>query len=125
MPNRLSHFSIPCADVERAKRFYEAVFQWRIEPWGPPGYYQILPDYPDRSVTGDLHERPAASRDGRWGFECTFGVADLKPVVEAVAANGGRMDMPEFRIDGVGNLIYFIDTEGNRVGAMRYDSGCG
>ncbi len=29
--------------------------------------------------------------------------------------------MPEYRIEGVGNVFYFIDTEGNRVGAMKYD----
>jgi hypothetical protein len=26
------------------------------------------------------------------------------------------------RIETVGELIYFTDTEGNRVGAMKYDS---
>lgn len=122
MPNPLRHFSIPCENVERAKRFYESVFGWRIEPWGPPGYYLILPEYPNRTVTGDLHVHGEQSKGaGRSGFECTFGVDDVRAIAKAVVANGGRIDQPEYRIEGVGNLLYFIDTEGNRVGAMKYD----
>ncbi len=118
----LRHFSIQCDDVDRAKRFYEAVFGWRIEPWGPPNYYQIYPEFPDRTVTGDLRERhEPLTGSGERGFECTFGVTDLAPIAAAVVASGGTIAMPEFRIEGVGNLIYFIDTEGNRVGAMKYD----
>lgn len=126
MPNPLRHFSIGCNDIERAKRFYAAVFGWRIEAWGPPGYYLIFPDFPDRTVTGDLYARPTPfdgeSRGG--GFECTFGVQDLEPIAAAVVANGGRIAVAEYRIEGVGNVIYFIDTEGNRVAAMKYDGQC-
>ena len=38
-------------------------------------------------------------------------------------ANGGRILMPPYRIEGVGELIYFEDTEGNFVGAMQYEPG--
>ncbi len=40
-PNHLAHFAINADDVERAKRFYAAVFGWRFEAWGPPGFYMI------------------------------------------------------------------------------------
>jgi predicted enzyme related to lactoylglutathione lyase len=125
MPNPLRHFSIGCENLERAQRFYEAVFGWRIEPWGPPGFLMIFPEFPDRTVTGDLHERrePLTAAAGR-GFECTFGVKEIKPIADAIVANGGRIDAPEYRIEGVGNVLYFIDTEGNRVAAMKYDGAC-
>jgi uncharacterized protein len=120
--NHLAYFLIYCDDVERGKRFYEAVFGWKIEAWGPPGYYLIFPTWPDRSMTGGLFTRsaPLGGSETR-GFECTFSVVELGPIAEAVVANGGTIDMPEHRIEGVGNLFYFIDTEGNRVGAMKYD----
>ena len=41
MPNNLSSFAIHADDVQRARRFYEAVFGWRFEPWGPPDFYLI------------------------------------------------------------------------------------
>ena len=41
MTANLAAFAIHADDVERAVRFYEAVFGWRFEPWGPPGVYLI------------------------------------------------------------------------------------
>jgi predicted enzyme related to lactoylglutathione lyase len=121
--NPLRHFAIHCEDVERAKRFYEAVFGWHIEAWGPPNYFLIFPDFPDRTVSGDLQEREQQpSGSGMRGFECTFGVENLRKIADAVVAHGGRIDMTEYRIEGVGNLMYLVDTEGNRFGAMKYDT---
>ena len=37
-------------DVDRARRFYEAVFGWEFEPWGPPGFYLILTDQPGKGA---------------------------------------------------------------------------
>lgn len=121
--NNLRHFAIECDDVERAKSFYEHVFGWSIRPWGPPGFYQIFTGSPsDPGVLGAMHERQMPlTGGGLRGVQPTFGVEDLAPIIKAVEAQGGRIVMPEYRIEGVGNLIYFEDTEGNRIGAMRYD----
>ena len=56
------------------------------------------------------------------GYECTIGVDDVDKVAEAVRANGGRMVMEKTTLPGVGDLIFFEDTEGNVAGAMRYDT---
>lgn len=123
-PNNLRHFAVECDDVERAKSFYEAVFGWSIRPWGPPGFYQIFSGTPeDPGVLGALQARrePLTGGGGNRAFECTIGVEALEPIVAAVEANGGRVAMSRYRIEGVGELIYFEDTEGNRVGAMAYD----
>jgi predicted enzyme related to lactoylglutathione lyase len=53
----------------------------------------------------------------------TFGVEDLKATMAAIEAGGGRILMPPYRIEGVGELIFFEDTEGNFLGAMQYDRG--
>ncbi len=121
--NNLRHFAIECDNVERAKEFYEQVFGWTIKPWGPPGFYQIFTGSAESpGVLGALQERAAPlTGAGSRGFQPTFGVAEIAPVIQAVEAHGGVVVMPEYRIEGVGNLIYFEDTEGNRVGAMKYD----
>jgi uncharacterized protein len=123
MPANLSHFAIECDDVERAKRFYEAVFGWRIEPWGPPGFYQIFTGTAEHpGVLGALQGRRAAlTGTGLRGFECSFGVDSVKQTIAKVVANGGSVAMAEFRIEGVGNGAFFLDTEGNRFAAMQYD----
>jgi uncharacterized protein len=38
-----------------------------------------------------------------------------------VRANGGRILMEPTILPGIGELIFFQDSEGNVVGAMRYD----
>ena len=57
------------------------------------------------------------------GMEITFEVDDLKATIAAIEAAGGRILMPPFRIEGVGELIFFRDSEGNVAGAMQYDQG--
>ena len=121
MGNFLRHFEIEASDVDRAKRFYEVVFGWKIFPWGPPDYYLI--DTGNAAVTGDIRQSTNTNRNAYCGFVCTVGVGDLKAAQEAIGLNGGRIVVPEYRIEGVGNLLYFADTEGNRVGAMKYDGG--
>ncbi len=125
MPANLSHFAIECDDVERAKRFYEAVFGWRIEPWGPPGFYQIFTGTKEQpGALGALQSRrQPLTGTGMRGFECSFSVTSVKDVITAVPANGGSVAMSEFRIEGVGNGAYFHDTEGNRFAALQYDKG--
>jgi len=122
MSNNVVHFAIHADDVERARRFYEAVFRWRFEAWRPPGFYRVHTGTDaDPGIEGALHER-AEPLDGRGvrGFECTVSVDDLAPVREAVVANGGTIVLDGFEIPTVGTLLQFLDTEGNTVGAMRY-----
>jgi predicted enzyme related to lactoylglutathione lyase len=57
------------------------------------------------------------------GLEITFGVEDLPAAMTAIEANGGSILMPPFTIEGVGDLIFFKDSEGNIAGAMQYVAG--
>ena len=41
MAATLRHFAINADDVQSARRFYQTVFDWRFDPWGPPDFYQI------------------------------------------------------------------------------------
>jgi predicted enzyme related to lactoylglutathione lyase len=123
MPNNLSRFSIHCDDVSRARRFYQAAFGWRFEPWGPPDFYLITTGSDaDPGVGGLMQKRqqPVAGK-GMIGFECTIGVEDIDQALHAVEANGGILAMPKFKIPTVGTGFYFNDTEGNLVGAMQYE----
>ena len=121
MPANLSHFAIECDDVERAKRFYEAVFGWRIAPWGPPGFYQI--EGKDSPVLGALQGRRELVKGQRTiGFECTFAVASIDATEKAVKAAGGKVVLERSVIVGVGTLMFFADLDGNVFGAMQYDA---
>jgi len=122
MANNIAHFDIAADDVERARRFYERVFGWRFEAWGPPDFYLIHtgPDA-DPGIHGSVSQRlePVVGR-GRLGYECTIGVDDLAAIKAAVVKHGGKVVLDEYEIVGVGRMIRFEDTEGNLVCAMRY-----
>ncbi|MEZ5294522.1 MAG: VOC family protein [Vicinamibacterales bacterium] len=119
------HFAINADDVPRAQRFYQQVFGWTFEPWGPPGFFQIGTGSVDRGrPIGALQaRREIAPGRPMTGFECTIAVDDVDAVAAAVVANGGKVLMEKATIPGVGDLIWFEDSEGNIAGAMRYDGG--
>ncbi len=125
MPATVRHFAIECDDVERAKAFYETVFGWRAEPWGPPGYYLLHTGAPGTSgILGDLRGRSEPlSGTGLRGYECTITVDSLKQTMSAIERSGGRIDGAPYLIEGVGELVYFEDTEGNRAGIMQHVPG--
>lgn len=41
MPNNLARFAINADDVPRARHFYEQVFGWKFDAWGPPNFFMI------------------------------------------------------------------------------------
>lgn len=119
MPARFRHFAINATDTARARAFYEAVFGWTFAPWGPPGFYQTRDA--GNGLLGALQERHDAAGPGT--FMTTFEVEDMSATLKAVEANGGRIVMPPFKIEGVGEIAYIQDCEGNTTGIGQYEPG--
>lgn len=122
--NSVVHFAVQADDVERAQAFYSAVFGWRFEAWGPPGFFRIETGTPEApGLEGALYARHV-SRDGSramLGYRCTIAVDDVEETARLVEASGGIITTPISTIPGLGTLIEFDDTEGNIVCAMRYE----
>jgi predicted enzyme related to lactoylglutathione lyase len=123
MANHVSHFAINADDLQRARRFYENVFGWRFEPWGPPGFYLIHTGTEnDAGVMGAMQKRRELVPGQRTiGYECTVGVDSADAVAKAAEANGGKVIMAKTILPTVGELVWLQDPEGNVVGAMKYD----
>ena len=121
MPHHIAHFDVPADDVERARRFYEGVFGWRFEAWGPPDFYLIhTGPADDPGIHGSVSKRTEPAGPGRRGYECTISVDDLGAIRSAIVKHGGKVLLHEHEIVGVGCLVRFEDTEGNVVCAMEY-----
>jgi uncharacterized protein len=119
----VAHFAINADDVNRARRFYEQVFGWRFEAWGPPGFLQVSTGTDSQpGIRGALQKRrELIAGQPTIGYECSVSVADVDAVAAAVVANGGSIIIPRTLIPTVGHLIFVRDTEGNVVGAMQFD----
>lgn len=125
MPNDIVHFAIHADDCERAKTFYETVFGWGFQPWGPPDFWLIQTS--PRGIKGALQKRRGTAGGtgsaSMGGYECTVSVDDVRVIAAAIEKAGGKVVMPPFLIERVGTLIQFVDTEGNAACAMQYEPG--
>jgi predicted enzyme related to lactoylglutathione lyase len=120
MSNNIDFFAINADDVPRARKFYEKVFGWSFEPWGPPNFYLIDTGKEKTAMRGGLQERRELARGQKMiGFECTITVANIDQAIRAIEANGGRLAAPKAHIPTVGTVAYFFDTEGNVAGIIQ------
>jgi predicted enzyme related to lactoylglutathione lyase len=117
MPSNLVFFAVHADDLPRARRFYETVFGWKFQAWGPPGFFLIATgDQDDPGVMGALQQRHEIVPGQRInGFECTISVDDVDAAAKAVVSNGGKVMMPKCEIPTVGWLVKIQDPEGNVV----------
>lgn len=125
MKNTLTHFAVHTDDTERARYFYEAVFDWGFASYGPGDFLQIKADQtPDGALIGALQSRKYSPvKEKIIGLECTIAVEDVDEIAQRVEGNGGQLLMPKTAIPHVGWLIKFLDTEGNLICAMQTDPG--
>jgi predicted enzyme related to lactoylglutathione lyase len=121
--SRVVHFEIPADDPQRAIKFYEKVFGWRIEKWdGPIEYWLVMTGPEDQpGIDGGLARR----EDPETGVENTIDVSDLDQALVEVESQGGEIIRPKQPVPGVGHMAYIKDTEGNIFGLMESDTQAG
>lgn len=124
MKNRLTHFAIHIDDMERAKKFYDEVFEWGFNSYGQDDFLQIRADKSESGeLIGALQSRKYSPvPDKIIGLECTIAVENIDETIEKIKANGGQVLMPKTAIPYVGYIAKFLDTEGNLICAMQYDN---
>lgn len=118
------HFEIHAAQPQRAKAFYESVFQWRFQQWGENPYWLVQTgDGPgiDGGMVPRLGPDPAADAPVA-AFPLTIDTADLDATLTLVLGAGGIVVVPRSSVPGVGYTAYCKDTEGNIFGLMQNDA---
>ncbi len=116
--NTLNWFEISVSNIERARQFYESVFDIKMEVSEIMGMKMaFFPAEPLNGkvsgalVAGDMH-RP--SMDGAKIY--LNGNPDLAIALNRVEPAGGRILMPKTHISAeIGYMAFFTDTEGNAV----------
>ena len=115
--NMVVWFEIPVNDMDRAKQFYEAVFQVDIKLVDFGGLQMgWFPDNGEaHGATGTLikQESYIPSQEGTLVY---FGCADVQNEIDRVEAAGGTIYLAKTQISPEhGFMAVFIDTEGNRI----------
>jgi hypothetical protein len=126
--SRPIHFEIHADDVNRAIKFYETVFNWRINRWGEtePAYWLVMTgDEGTPGINGGLMARmgpPPGDGQPVNAFVNTIDVDNFDAYAKAVIKAGGRQVVDRMAVPRVGWLGYFKDTEGNIFGLMEADT---
>lgn len=114
MKSWISWFEIPVADFDRAKKFYEEIFQMELFTMDLGGLQMGL--FPNREVAG-------AICCGAWYKPATSGSIlflnaepDLLLVQNRIESAGGKIIQAKKQISPEhGFMALFEDTEGNRL----------
>lgn len=120
MKHAISWFEIPTADIDRAQKFYESIFEITLTPIEMPGFkMRMFPlDNPMEGIGGALvftegFYKPSAT-DGTLIY--LNGNPDVQIVLDRIESAGGKVIVPKTMIsEEYGYMGVFIDTEGNRI----------
>ncbi|WP_413692647.1 VOC family protein [Psychromonas sp. KJ10-2] len=121
MPNNpIGWFEIYVNDLERAKTFYETVFEVSLESIGDPNDSSIqmlaFPSDMERyGATGALVKMDHVLAGG--GGTLVYFACDDCAIEEArVTAAGGSIQRPKMDIGEYGFISLVVDSEGNMIG---------
>ena len=115
--NPVGWFEIYVQDMNRAKKFYEAVFQTKLTELPSPIIKMLaFPMSRDSSgCAGALVHMPGVeSRMG--GTIVYFTCSDCAIEAERASKNGGKIHKPKFPIGDYGFIALVYDTESNMFG---------
>ncbi|MFN0015805.1 MAG: VOC family protein [Saprospiraceae bacterium] len=106
---------IPAADITRAKKFYETIFQAEIESLDLGDLQMAV--FPHGEVGAALCQH-ASYRPSETHGPLIYlnGNPDLQLVLDRVGPAGGRILRPKTQISPeFGYMAFFVDSEGNRM----------
>lgn len=114
--NPVVYVEIPVTDLERAVRFYEAVFQFHLQRSEVDGYEQaLLPAAQGAAGASGALVKGDVYLPAKTGPIVYFGSDDIAATLKRVTAAGGTLLYPEKQLDGLGSVAEFEDSEGNRI----------
>jgi predicted enzyme related to lactoylglutathione lyase len=119
------HFEIPSDDIERAKKFYNSLFGWKIEKLpgtddskltsaatGQPIEYWIITttdDKGNKAVGGGLMKRQMPEHH----ITNYISVNSVEEYTSKVEKAGGKVVAPKHAVPGMGYFALCLDTENN------------
>jgi predicted enzyme related to lactoylglutathione lyase len=115
--NPVRWFEIYVQDMARARAFYEAVFEVKLEKLESPGMEMwTFPMLKDGMGAGGALVRMEGVPSGGGGTLVYFGCDDCAIEAARVGKAGGKIQQEKMPIGEYGFIALLHDTEGNRIG---------
>lgn len=115
--NKVVHFEIPIDNLDRAKKFYEENFGWKLQDVPDLSYTMAvttevgedwMPKEPG-AINGGMLKRNNAVPVPSFAID----VQNIDEVIEKIKASGGEIVKEKTSVGPMGFVAYFKDTEGN------------
>ncbi len=111
-------FEIPADKPERAKKFYRALFGWKINQFpGMKDYWHIETGGEDASPDGGMIVRKHETQP----ITNYISVPSVSKGAAKVKKLGGTVCMPKTAVPGMGYFAICRDTEGNEFALWEMD----
>lgn len=117
--NSLNWFEIPVTDIDRAKKFYEAIFATEFSEMMEMMEMKMI-GFPGEQGDGKAHGALVQSAYHKPSQDGAVIYLNANPtiqtVIDRIEKAGGKVVMPKTQITPeIGFMSFFIDSEGNRV----------
>ena len=116
MKNKVCFFEIPASDVNKAKAFYETVFDWKVNLEGNEGAMALTTTADEEynptelgGINGGFYKRKSKEDHPSVGAETD----SIDKTLKAVETAGGKVVTPKHPIGEWGFMADFADPEGN------------
>ena len=111
MGNPVVHFEIGCKDKEQSKLFYEKLFGWKSEPYGP--FSAKLSTGSTRGINGFT---TALGHEPHNYVMLYVEVEEITPYIQLLESMGGSVMVPETQVPDSGSFAWCKDPAGNLFG---------
>jgi predicted enzyme related to lactoylglutathione lyase len=116
--NTIVHFDVPADDIERAKKFYIELFDWKIEKVPGPLEYCSISTTDEKGVQG-IGGGMGKRGEPNQRIVNYVGVSSVDEYLAKVEQLGGKVIMPKTTVPGFGYLAVCLDTENNVFGLWQ------
>lgn len=117
MNNPIGWFEIYVQDMQRAKEFYQAVFDVTLSPLSSPDLdiWAFPMDQTSYGASGALVKMPGMQPSGT-GVLVYFRCDDCAVQAQRAVQAGGTLQRAKISIGQYGHMALVVDTEGNLIG---------
>jgi predicted enzyme related to lactoylglutathione lyase len=113
--NPVVYFEIPVIDIDRAIKFYKAVFNFDFDKESIDNNEMALFPFAEENtgISGAL-AKGEIYKPTKDGVVIYFKTENIEETIQSAVSNGGKILYPKTD-NGIGLVAEFEDTEGNRI----------
>lgn len=117
--DKVVHFEIPADNVDRAQKFYEEVFGWKITHVPEMNYFIVhTVDVDEKMMPKEVGaiNGGITKRESNESVVIVIGVPSIDDHIKKAEEKGAKVVMPKMNVGDMGFYAKIEDTEGNVIG---------